>query len=250
MSAATSAAARTIATPIVALDYPDRASAMALVDVLGDACDFYKVGLELFTAEGPAIVTALRERGKRVFVDLKLHDIPNTVRSAARSVARHGATLLTVHASGGAAMVQAAVEGAREGSAAAGFAPGCGILGVTILTSLDGAAVGEAWGRDPVDVTAEAVRLAGFVATAGGAGIVCSGHEAAAVRAAYGDRLGALVPGIRLAGGATHDQARVMTPSAAAEAGARWLILGRAVTAAADPAAAMAAVRADLAGST
>lgn len=236
------------ATPIVALDFPDGASAFSLVDRLGDACDFYKVGLELFTAEGPAIVESLRARGKRVFVDLKLHDIPNTVRSAARSVARHGAALLTVHASGGPAMVQAAVEGAREGSAAAGFEVGCGILGVTILTSLDGRAVGEAWGRGPVDVTTEAVRLAGFVAAAGGAGIVCSGHEAAAVRAAYGDRLGALVPGIRLAGGATHDQARVMTPSAAAAAGARWLILGRAVTAADDPAAAMAAVHADLAG--
>lgn len=231
-------------TPIVALDVPDRAGAAALVARLGDACDFYKVGLELYAAEGPSVVAWLREQGKQVFVDLKLHDIPNTVRGAARSVARLGASLLTVHASGGEAMVAAAVAGALEG------APNgtCGILGVTILTSLDGAAVGAAWGRDAVDVTAEVQRLAGIVVRGGGAGIVCSGHEAAPVRAAFGDRLGLLIPGIRLPGGEAHDQARVMTPAAAAEAGARWLILGRAVTGAADPVAAMAAVRAGVAG--
>jgi orotidine-5'-phosphate decarboxylase len=239
-------------TPIVALDVPDRAGAEALVHRLGSACDFYKVGLELFSAEGPSVVAWLREQGKRVFVDLKLHDIPNTVRGAARSVARHGATLLTVHASGGPEMIAAAVAGAAEGAAegAADHGPdgGCGILGVTILTSLNADAVQTAWGRGPLEVTAEVVRLAGFAASARAAGIVCSGHEAAAVRAAYGGALGLLIPGIRLPGGDAHDQARVMTPSAAAAAGARWLILGRAVTAAADPVAAMAAVRADLDG--
>jgi len=127
-----------------------------------------------------------------VFVDLKLHDIPNTVRAAARSVARHGASLLTVHASGGVAMMRAAVEGASEGAKEGARDPGqaCGILGVTILTSLDGAAVGTAWGRPPVDVQAEVLRLAGDVRSAGAAGIVCSGHEAAAVRASHGDALG------------------------------------------------------------
>jgi orotidine-5'-phosphate decarboxylase len=233
-------------TPIVALDVPDRASAQALVGRLGDACDFYKVGLELFSAEGPGVVSWLRDQGKRVFVDLKLHDIPNTVRGAARSVARHGATLLTVHASGGTEMIAAAVAGAAEG--APGADGGCGILGVTILTSLNADAVGTAWGRGGVDVTTEVVRLAGFAAGARAAGIVCSGHEAAAVRGTFGDQLGLLIPGIRLPGGDAHDQARVMTQSAAAAAGARWLILGRAVTAAADPVAAMAAVRADLGG--
>ncbi|MCA0376462.1 MAG: orotidine-5'-phosphate decarboxylase [Gemmatimonadetes bacterium] len=232
------------ATPIVALDVPDRRAAEELVTRLGAHCDFYKVGLELFTAEGPAIVAWLRAAGKRVFVDLKLHDIPNTVRGAARSVARHGATLLTVHASGGEAMVRAAVEGAAEG-ADGGAVDACGILGVTILTSFDAAGVGAAWGRTDVDVSAEVLRLAGLTASAGAAGVVCSGHETAAVRAAQAG-LGILVPGIRLAGGATHDQARVMTPEAAAAAGARWLILGRAVTAADDPAAAIAAVRAAL----
>ena len=227
-------------TPIVALDVPDRAGAETIVRQLGDACAFYKVGLELFAAEGPGIVAWLRDAGKEVFVDLKLHDIPNTVRGAARSVARHGAALLTVHASGGREMVAAAVEGAYEGRPDGG----CGILGVTVLTSLDAAGVAAAWGRADVDVQEEVLRLAGLVADGQGAGIVCSGHEAAAVRDRYGDRLGLLVPGIRLSGGAAHDQRRVMTPAAAAAAGARWLILGRAVTGAPDPVGAMRAVHA------
>lgn len=231
-------------TAIVALDVPDRAGAEAIVRRLGSACGFYKVGLELFAAEGPSIVSWLREEGKEVFVDLKLHDIPNTVRGAARSVARHGASLLTVHASGGTAMIAAAVEGANEGRPDGG----CGILGVTILTSMDAAGVESAWGRRDVTVQGEVLRLAGLVAAGHGAGIVCSGHEAAAVREAYGARLALLVPGIRLPGGDAHDQRRVMTPAAAAAAGARWLILGRAVTGAADPVAAMAQVTRSLAG--
>ena len=233
------------AIPIVALDVPDAMSARALVGQLGDTCDFYKVGLELFTAEGPSMVEWLRGQGKRVFVDLKLHDIPNTVFAAARSVARHGASLLTVHASGGTEMIRAAVDGADAGNSGD---DACGILGVTILTSLDGEAVGKAWGREPVHVESEVLRLASMVVEAEGAGIVCSGHEAAAVRAAHGEALGLLIPGIRLPGGDAHDQRRVMTPVAAAEAGARWLILGRAVTGSPDPAAAMASVQAMLVG--
>jgi orotidine-5'-phosphate decarboxylase len=231
--------------PIVALDVPDAAEARSLVTRLGGACDFYKVGLELFTAEGPAVVRWLRDEGKSVFLDLKLHDIPNTVRSAARNVARLGASLVTVHAAGGTAMMRAAVEGAREGGATE---TGCGVLGVTILTSHDGASIGAAWGRDPVDVEREVLRLAADVRTAGGVGVVCSGHEAAAVHATHGSELGLLIPGIRLLGGSTHDQKRVMTPAAAADAGARWIILGRAVTESADPVAAMAAVRDELMG--
>lgn len=233
-----------LAIPIVALDVPDFTSAKAVVAILGDQCDFYKVGLELFTAAGPAVVEWLREQGKDVFVDLKLHDIPNTVRGAARSVAKTGASLLTVHASGGRDMVQAAVDGAAEGGSASGAARGgCGILGVTILTSMDGAAIGDAWGRPPVDVPSEVMRLADVTHASGGAGIVCSGHEAAAVSARYGPAFGLLVPGIRLSGTASDDQKRVMDPVAAANAGARWLILGRAVTGASDPAEAMALVR-------
>jgi orotidine-5'-phosphate decarboxylase len=229
--------------PIVALDVPDRAGAEAVVHRLGTTCRFYKVGLELFSAEGPSIVSWLRGLGNEVFVDLKLHDIPNTVRGAARSVARHGASLLTVHASGGRDMIAAAVEGAREGRPDGG----CGILGVTILTSMDAAGVESAWGRTGVTVQDEVVRLAGLVADGQGAGIVCSGHEAAAVRGAFGEQLGLLIPGIRLPGGETHDQRRVMTPAAAAAAGARWLILGRAVTGADDPVRAMEEVQRSLA---
>lgn len=241
------AASADVVEAIVALDVATIADAQALVRRLGGACDFYKVGLELFAAEGPEVVRWLRGEGKRVFVDLKLHDIPNTVRGAARSVARLGASLLTVHASGGTDMMAAAVAGAAEGSAeSSAEGATCGILGVTVLTSMDAGGVEQAWGRQQVVVQGEVERLAGLAADAGAAGIVCSGHEAAGVRARYGGRLGLLVPGIRLAGGATHDQRRVMTPSAAAAAGARWLILGRAVTGAADPVAAMAAVRAEL----
>lgn len=235
-------------TPIVALDVSDAAGARRIVQTLGTSCDFYKVGLELFAAEGPAIVQWLREADKFVFVDLKLHDIPNTVRAAARRVAQLGASLLTVHASGGTDMIEAAVAGAAEG-AVPGADP-CGILGVTILTSMDAAGVGAAWGRADVDVPAEVVRLASLVRAARGAGIVCSGHEAASVRAAHGEALGLLIPGIRLPGGDTHDQRRVMTPRAAADAGARWLILGRAVTGADDPRRAMKSVRLSLAGIT
>lgn len=248
MQADSSTTPARVVTPIVALDVPDAASMRALVARLGPSCSYYKVGLELFAAEGPPVVRWLRDEGKQVFVDLKLHDIPNTVRGAARSVARLGASLLTVHASGGPEMVRAAVEGAAEGSGEAGGEGrhGCDILGVTILTSMDASSIDTAWGRTGAEVLPEVLRLAGLVAGAGGAGIVCSGHEAAAVRAAHGDALGSLVPGIRLPGGAVHDQRRVMTPGEATRAGARWLILGRAVTGAADAAAAMAVTETDI----
>ncbi len=231
-------------TPIVALDVADATAAYDLVTQLGDTCDFYKVGLELFTAVGPSIVTSLRAQGKRVFLDLKLHDIPNTVQAAARSATRHGASLLTVHASGGRLMVAAAVAGAREGQ---GDQP-CGILGVSILTSMDSVTAGAVWGRPPIDIVAEVVRLAGEASSGGAIGMVCSGHEAAPVRAVFGDGLGLLVPGIRLPGGDAHDQRRVMTPVAARDAGARWIILGRAVTQAGDPRSVMAQIRESLAG--
>ena len=225
--------------PIVALDVATADAARAMVDRLGAACRFYKVGSELFTAAGPEIVRWLRGEGCDVFLDLKFHDIPATMAGAARSAATLDVRLLTVHASAGVAGVRAAVEGA--GAA-------CGVLAVTALTSFTPEGLGAVWGRPVADLGAEVVRLAGVAAEAGAHGLVCSGHEAAAVRARYGDRLAPLVPGIRLAGDAAHDQARVMTPAAAAAAGARYLVLGRAVTAAADPAAAMARVRAELAG--
>lgn len=227
------------ATPIVALDVPRSREALAIARELGALCRFYKVGLELYTAEGPAIVRALGDQGYEVFLDLKLHDIPNTVRGAARAAAGLGVRLLTVHASGGQAMVEAAVQGAREGSSA-GSNP-CEILAVSVLTSMDAAALGEAWGRDAagVDVQREVLRMAAMTRASDAHGLVCSGAEAAAVRAAHGEALALLVPGVRFADEASHDQARVVTPRGAVEAGARYVVLGRAVTAAPDPLAAM-----------
>jgi orotidine-5'-phosphate decarboxylase len=231
------------AIPIVALDYAAVEPALAMARTLGDRCRFYKVGSELFTAAGPAIIRTLREElGADAFLDLKFHDIPNTVAGAVRSAARLGARLLTVHASGGAPMLVAARQAADEVAGGA-----CGVLAVTVLTSLDARVLGAAWGRsDTLDMEREVLRLAELAATAGVHGIVCSGGEVGAVRARFGDRLAPLVPGIRLAGGNAHDQSRVMTPAAAQRAGARYLILGRAVTADPDPAAAMDRVLAEL----
>lgn len=230
---------------IVALDYPDAAHAMQMVDCLRGQCRFFKVGHELFTAAGPRMVERIIAAGSDVFLDLKFHDIPNTVRGGVRSAASLGARLVTVHAVGGRAMVAAAVEGAREGGAEEGS---CGVLAVTVLTSLTAAAVAESWGRGEVEVAAEVLRLAGVAADAGAHGVVCSGAEAPLVRERFGAGLATLVPGIRMAGGAAHDQARVVTPEAAVAAGARYLVIGRAVTAAEDPARAMAALGAGALG--
>jgi orotidine-5'-phosphate decarboxylase len=187
-------------------------------------------------------VSAVRELDCDVFLDLKFHDIPNTVRAAVRTAAAHAVRLVTVHASGGQAMMEAAVEGA-------GRHQSCGVVAVTVLTSLTAESLGAAWGRPVSDVSEEVLRLAKIAADAGAHGIVCSGAEATDVRARYGKRLALVVPGVRLAHGATHDQARVITPSAAREAGASYVVIGRAVTAAPDPRAAMGAVVEDLGGS-
>ena len=227
---------------IVALDVPDQTSARAVVDRLGDGCDFYKVGMELFAAEGPPVVRWLREQGKEVFLDLKFHDIPNSVRGACRSVARLGVRLLTVHAYGGPTMLAAAVEGAG----AQGDGPGCGVLAVSVLTSHSAPDLAAAVGRPVTDVAEEVLRLAGLARAAGAHGLVCSGQEVAAVRARFGSSLRPLVPGVRLAGDAAHDQARVVTPGSAAADGARYVVLGRTVTAAADPVAALAWARQEL----
>ncbi len=231
------------AIPIVALDVGSSDEALQLARSLGSRCRFYKVGSELFTAAGPDVVRALREElAADVFLDLKFHDIPNTVAGAVRNAARLGARLVTVHASGGQPMLEAAQRAAGEESGGA-----CGVLAVTALTSLAPAVLAAAWGRtDALEMEHEVLRLAALAADSALHGIVCSGAEVAAVRDRFGDRLAPLVPGIRLAGGATHDQARVMTPAAAQAAGARYLILGRTVTAADDPAEAMDRVLAEL----
>lgn len=227
------------ATPIVALDVADEARALGLIEQLGGACGFYKIGSELFTATGPAIVSRVRDRGKRVFLDLKFHDIPNTVRAGCRAASEIGASLVTVHGVGGQGMIEAAVEGA--GAA-------CGVLAVTVLTSLSGIALAEAMGKAVSSVSDEVSRIAAIAKAAGAHGVVCAGQEVARVASEHGgDGLAILVPGIRLAGDSANDQSRVVTPSDAVRAGATYLVLGRSVTGAADPPGAMRRVLEEIA---
>ena len=248
--------------PIVALDVRDAKAALAIVEQLGSSCRFYKVGSELYTSEGPQIVRTIMRHGASVFLDLKFHDIPNTVLGAVRSAALLGVRIVTVHASGGRAMMEAAVRGAREAAMilAADIPadvvstgvwdkmtkPQLEIFAVTVLTSFDPAGLGAAWGRPISDVGPEVLRLANLAADSGVQGIVCSGAEAALVRDTLGDRLATLVPGIRRTGENVQDQARVVTPAEAASAGAKYIVLGRTVTAAKSPRDAMAAVLSDL----
>ena len=222
----------------IAFDVPSLSEALALNDQLGEGDEFAKLGLELFVAEGPAVVREFKARGRRVFLDLKLHDIPNTVEGAAGSAARLGADLLTVHATGGAEMIAAAVSGIREAGGATR------VVAVTILTSHDPAAMPAGFAR-PFDLPATALALTRDALSAGAAGIVCAAPDLRALRVALGPDFYAITPGIRMSGGETHDQKRVATVEGAVRDGASLLVLGRAVTAAADPRAALEAARAE-----
>lgn len=228
----------------LALDVDDLAAAVALADRLRPWFGVVKVGLELFTGAGPAAVEALAAPDRRVFLDLKLHDIPTTVGKAARQVGRLGVAYVTLHTAGGVDMLRAGVEGLETGASEIGAmkdGPGRPVaLGVTVLTS------------DP-DASAFPGRLSAAV-EGGCGGVVCSVRELPAVQRfrgtppypREGSRLLAVVPGIRLPGGAAHDQARVGTPAEAIAAGADLLVVGRAVTGASDPEAAAAALSAAL----
>jgi orotidine-5'-phosphate decarboxylase len=218
-----------------ALDFGAWSAAEPFARRIAPHVGMLKVGLELFVAEGPGVVRAAAALGLPVFLDLKLHDIPATVEGAARSAAITGASLLTVHAAGGDAMVRAAVKGGGGKLR---------VLAVTVLTSLDDAAL-EAIGLEGPPETA-VVRLARLAVGAGAGGIVCSPHEVAAVRAAVGAGPLLVVPGIRLAGAAPGDQARVATPEAAVRAGADVIVVGRALRDAADPVAAAREIAAAL----
>ena len=216
---------------IVALDTPRADAALQLVDRIGPACGFYKVGLELFTAVGPSAVGALRKREKHVFLDLKLYDIPNQVAGAVARAGELGVKFLTVHAMGGRDMLAAAVSAAPASLT---------LLGVTVLTSLDAAGLGEVFGRRVDDAGAEADRLARMVRDAGLGGVVCSAAEAERVRETMGPGRCLVTPGIRPAGAPVHDQRRVRTAGEAFAAGATHIVAGRPVTGASDPAAAFA----------
>ena len=209
---------------IVALDVPNAREAVGLVRSIGDAAGFYKVGLQLFIAEGPEIVRELVGSGRRVFLDLKLHDIPNTVSHAVKSAVDLGASMLTVHASGGSAMLTAAVE------AAAGRLT---LLAVTVLTSMDEDGLHEV--GVPTAVLDQALKMAALARKAGCGGVVTSPREAGALRKFLGEGPAIVTPGIRPAGAEVHDQKRIATPAAAIAAGASHIVVGRPITAAIDP---------------
>src|SRR5580658_4238307 len=219
---------------IVALDLPSVATAEAMIARLGDAVTFYKIGYQLAYAGGLPLVRQLADAGKKVFIDLKLHDISNTVARGVESIAKLGATFLTVHAYP--QTMKAAVEG-RAGS-------GLKILGVTVLTSYDDGDLHAAGYRFGVSDLAEA--RAQQAQVLGVDGLVCSPEEAASLRKIVGHRMNLVTPGIRPAGSASGDQKRIMTPGRAIAAGADYLVVGRPVTEAADPKAAANAIVAEI----
>jgi orotidine-5'-phosphate decarboxylase len=222
----------------VALDFPTAARALELVDRLEGSCRWFKVGMELFYTAGPALVHTLRDRGFQIFLDLKLHDIPNTVAGAVRSVTETGASLLTIHAAGGERMMRAAAEAA--------LAPGSPrLLAVTVLTSIDAAdlaATGISYA--PFD---QVLRLAHLAQQSGISGMVCSPLEVAALRASLAPDTMLVIPGIRPAGTPTGDQRRTATPASAIGDGASLLVVGRPITKASDPPAAAASILAEIA---
>lgn len=220
---------------IVALDYADPATADALVEQLDPGACRLKVGSELFTRCGPQQVSAWIERGFDVFLDLKYHDIPNTVAASSRAAADLGVWMITVHAAGGRRMLEAA-RAAVEGKT-----PRPLVVAVTVLTSMTAADLGETGIIESPDQAV--VRLARLAASAGCDGAVCSAHEAAGLRAARGDAFTLVTPGIRAPGADADDQRRTMAPAEAIAAGADYLVVGRPITAAADPAAALAHLR-------
>jgi orotidine-5'-phosphate decarboxylase len=224
---------------IVALDVPDAGAASVLLDRLDDTCSWFKVGLELFVAAGPAVLEPILRRGHRIFLDLKLHDIPNTVAGAVRSAASLGVDMLTLHAAGGPAMLTAA----REALAGASHPPE--LLAVTVLTSLDAHELSATGiGRS----SAEQVELLAKMGLAAGIrGFVSSPQEVAALRALTGPEGTLVIPGIRPAGSATADQKRIATPAQALQMGASFLVVGRPITGAADPAKAAEAILEEMA---
>jgi orotidine-5'-phosphate decarboxylase len=226
---------------IVALDVSSAAEVEQTVDRLGDSVTFYKIGLELFSAEGPDVVRAVKRRGKKVFLDLKLHDIPRTVARAVKAGAALGVDLMTIHASGGKAMARAAKEAALACGAQAPK-----ILAVTVLTSLDQSDLGDLGvGRE---MRAQVEALGRLACGNGADGIVCSPREVAAMRAALGLRALLVTPGVRPAGADVGDQKRIATPGEAVRDGATHLVVGRPILEAVDPCAAARAIAAEMAG--
>jgi orotidine-5'-phosphate decarboxylase len=212
---------------IVALDVSSSAAAQKIVTAVGVSALIYKVGMQLYTAEGPGIVRDLIASGRRVFLDLKYHDIPNTVAAAVREAAGLGVSMLTIHASGGGKMIRAAVDAAREVN------PALMVLGVTVLTSLDDLDLDKIGMRG--HVVDQVLRLAGLALTSGCQGVVASAREAAELRSELGNHFLIVTPGVRPAGKDRGDQSRVVTPTQAIAAGASYIVVGRPITSAPNP---------------
>lgn len=219
---------------IVALDVPSAAQARQLVQAIGESATTYKIGKQLFTAEGPQLVRELVASGRKVFLDLKFHDIPNTVAGAVRSAAELKVSMLTVHASGGSKMLKEATEAAAQSSAKPT------VLAVTVLTSMADADLHEIGVAGTV--LTQVLRLGALARQAGCGGLVASAKEAGDLRRELGEGFAIVTPGVRPAGSATGDQARVVTPRDAIAAGASHLVVGRPIIEAPDPAKAAAAV--------
>jgi orotidine-5'-phosphate decarboxylase len=224
---------------IVALDVSTAAAAQRIVAAVGDSALTYKVGMQLYTAEGPQVVRDLVASGRRVFLDLKYHDIPNTVGAAVSEAAKLGVSMLTVHASGSAKMLRAAVDAAKA-------SPELIVLAITVLTSMDGGDL-EKIGMQGT-VKDSVVRLATIALANGCQGVVTSAQEASALRAELGHEFAIVTPGVRPAGSSVGDQVRVVTPAEAIAAGATHIVVGRPITGAADPAAEARAILGQISG--
>jgi len=224
---------------IVALDVSSAAAARKIVAAVGESVSTFKVGMQLYTAEGPAMVHELVAAGRKVFLDLKYHDIPNTVASAVKEAAGLGVSMLTVHASGGSKMLRGAVDAAAAN-------PSLMVLAVSVLTSMDAADLHEI--RVEGSVEKQVLALGKLAVESGCQGLVSSAREALALRKAYGDKFALVTPGVRPAGAEHGDQARVVTPAQALEAGSSHIVVGRPITAAKDPAAEARAILGELAG--
>jgi orotidine-5'-phosphate decarboxylase len=224
---------------IVALDVSTAAAAQKIVAAVGDSALTYKVGMQLYTAVGPQIVRDLVAAGRRVFLDLKYHDIPNTVGAAVVEAEKLGVSMLTIHAAGSTKMVRAAVEAAK-------IRPGLMVLAVTVLTSMDQHALETIGVRGSMEDSV--VRLATVALAQGCQGVVTSAREAFALRAQLGDRFAIVTPGVRPAGSSVGDQARIVTPAEAIASGASHIVVGRPITEAADPAAEARAILGQIRG--
>jgi len=225
---------------IVALDVSTAAEARQIVAAVGDSAFTYKVGMQLYTAVGPDVVRDLISSGRRVFLDLKYHDIPNTVAGAVKEATELGVSMLTVHGSGGGRMLRAAVEAASPH-------PATMVLAVTVLTSMGEEDLSKLGIRG--SVADQVMRIAALALANGCRGVVASAHEASALRTEFGDDFAIVTPGVRPAGSGHGDQVRVVTPSEAMASGASHIVVGRPITEAADPAAEARAILGQMAGS-